>query len=379
MRIDHFEVYVTTVRYKEPWSSDQRHYFKDTDDGRWVQRNVIVAIHTDSGLVGYGEAAHSPGILGETAESTIGALRLYERVLKGEDPSNIARLHHLMNMATAMGNRAARCAVDVAAHDLLGKKVGAPVYTLLGGRSRERFVTHITPATQDVRGTVAHTLELVQRGFRVFKVKMSGKVDEDIERIDALLDAVPTGVRITLDPNQGWTPSDTVRAAEAIARHPRYCNNVLIEQPIAADDLHGMAFIARHSRVPIMADESACTPRQIAHLLANGMAHAVNIKISKAGGLRPALEAVAVARAFNVPYVIDEINETRVANTAVAHLAVAVPELLYGGCTCHLLLDRDVTDGTGVRVEEGHGVVPGDEPGLGIRALNKEALTQVSL
>ena len=362
MKIHDITAFTVQTGYKDAWKHDKRFYVK-TD----LQSNTIIAITTDSGLVGIGEAAHSPGLYGETPGSTAGALEMVKPYVVGQPALNRNKVLAIVERVMPAGNLAFLSAFDQALHDLGGKALGVPVYDLLGGRVHETLPTHINPPTTD--DFLDHLKGFIEEGFRVFKVKMSGDTGYDLAMISNALEICDESITLSLDPNQGWSVPQTLAIAARIESNPHFKDNVILEQPVRGDDFEGMAAIRGAVRLRLMADDGIRTLADMHRLAAMHAADIASIKISRVGGIRRALQMVAIAEAANMLYIIDEINEFRVCNTAVAHVAVATRSPLYTGTTCHLLLEEDpVLDG-GVRVIEGRAVLD-DSPGLGIRKID---------
>lgn len=375
MKIERIETKMADIAYKSQFDKDERYYIKGYETGKktdqWIQRNVVVFVYTDNGYCGVGEAAHSPGIFGETAAGSVGVINLYKSKLIGMNPFDIVKIHHIMERMTLTGNYAAQAAIDMALYDIMGQVLKVPVYELLGGKTRDSFKTHISPAITD--RIVENTQEFIDQGFSIFKVKMTGNVSVDIARIKTLITAFNENILLHLDPNQGWSVNDAIRICEIIAKHPEYKQNIIVEQPVSMHDLDGMAYVTQHTSIPIIADECARTPQDVYKVAKNRAADIINVKLTKAGGLHPAKQCIAIAEAANIPYIVDEINEMHICNTAVAHLAMAAKDIVYGGCTCHLILVNDVVKEGGVVVKGGVATLP-DTPGLGIREINKSLL-----
>lgn len=349
-----------TVRtdYKGPWQNDKRFYIKTGE-----QANTIIIIHTDTDIYGIGEATHSPGLYGETPGSTVGALDLVRPYIIGKPALNRNLILNIVDRVMPLGNLAFISALDQALLDIAGKFYGVPVVDLLGGRAHESLPTHINPPTNE------HFLPILQKclddGFRVFKVKMSGDTAYDLNMISSALKTIDETVTLSLDANQGWNVPQTLAIAKRIEDDPNYRDNVILEQPVHASDFEGMAIIRKGTRLKLMADDCIRTVGDLARLIKLQAADVVSIKISRCGGIRKCQQMVAMAEAANMLYIIDEINEMRVSNTAVAHLALSTKFPLYTGVTCHLLLQDDIVLEGGVRVEHGMAVI-GNEPGLGI-------------
>ncbi|GAA1742838.1 mandelate racemase/muconate lactonizing enzyme family protein [Luedemannella helvata] len=361
---------VVEVAYKPEYKQDRRFYPKPSE-----QANVIVEIATDEGLVGWGEAAHSPGIYGENAAQTMAALDYFRPFLVGRDPLQITALNMELDRMSPIGNVAAKAGIDVALHDVVGKALGVPVYQLLGGRVHERLITHISPATYE--GTVAQIERLVGQGYRIFKQKGSGDTEYDLALIHSLLDQVSPDVTISIDVNQGWSTLQALRIIEEIERRPTFPTNLIIEQPTRAADFKGQAYIRERTQIPLMADDAIRTVDDLEKIIELGAADIVSLKISRVGGIQKCQQMIHMAEAANVSYIVDEINEMRVANTAVAHLALASRKPLYTGTACWTSLEWDVVKSGGVQLVDGHATLP-DAPGLGIEALQFPAEGQES-
>ena len=333
------------IQYKPAWQHDKRFYIK-TD----IQTNVIVQIQTDEGLVGIGEAAHSPGIYGETAQSTLGAMEMFKPYLIGEDPRQIAKLNMLMDRLSPIGNIAAKAGIDIALHDVTAKALNVPVYQLLGGLVHEKLKTHISPAiTED---TAKDIVEFMTQGYTIFKVKMSGDVTFDLNMIREMLAVVDENILLSLDANQGWSVPDAKRIARIIEEEPDYKHNVILEQPVKASDFRGLAEVKNSTVLQVMADDAIRTAEDLWWIIEERAADIVSLKISRVGGIQKTQQMIQMAEAVNLPYIVDEINEMRIANTAVAHLALASKYPLYCGVTCHFLLERDIVEDGGVKARK---------------------------
>lgn len=350
------------ITYRPEYQADKRFYPKAPE-----QTNVIVEIHTDTGIVGIGEAAHSPGVYGETAWQTIEGIEYLKPHIVGKDPRQITRILMEVDRHSPISNVAAKAGIDMALYDTVGKALGVPVYQLLGGRVHDSLLTHITPATYD--DTTSDLLALIDQGYRAFKQKMSGDTDYDIALVNQILDAIPEDVVLSIDVNQGWSVNQTLDIVGVLERRSRFPRNLIIEQPIDGYDLAGAAEIRRATRVPLMLDDGIRSVADLRNVIDARAADIVSLKISRVGGIQPCLQMIKMAEAANIAYIVDEINEMRVANTAVAHLALASKRPLYTGVCCHLLLEEDIVTSGGVRVENG-GAVIDDAPGLGIEGLD---------
>lgn len=361
MRISDITYVPVVVSYRPEYRHDLRFYPKPP-----VQSNVVVRIHTDDGVEGVGEAPNTPGLYGENENHTAAGIEYFKPYLVGRDPLELTSLNMEMDRLSPIGNHAAKIGIDMALHDLVGKVLGVPVYQLLGGRVHEKVPTHINPPTGD--DTAGEVAKLMAQGFRFFKQKMSGNTEYDLRLVHALLDQVPMDVTIALDVNQGWSTMQTLRILGELERRPQFPTNIIIEQPTRAADFAGAALIRRQTQVPVLLDDGIWTEDDLRKILDVGAADIVSLKMSRVGGIQKCQQMIHMAEAANISYIIDEINDMRVANTAVAHLALASRKPLYTGVTCHRLLEFDIVAKGGLEIVDGCVTVP-DTPGLGIEEI----------
>ncbi len=325
---------------------DTRLPFVTSHGGASRFQNVLVQVE-HAGTVGLGEAAPSR-YHGETAATVVAALAtLIPAAESVGHPWRLEALHAAMDAALA-GHRAAKAALDLACHDWLGKRVKMPLAHLLGlnfhAAPPTSYTVPIVPADQ-VGQAIASG-----EPFPALKVKM-GDAD-DAARLAQVRAATAKALRV--DANGAWT------ADQAIRRLPELeaCGVELIEQPVAADDLEGLARVRAASRLPVLADEPALVARDLPRLA--GVVDGVNIKLAKCGGIRPALAMIHAARALGLRIMLGCMVESSIGIAAAAHLAPLADWVDLDG---HLLLADDMARGLGL---DGGRVRPADAPGLGV-------------
>lgn len=327
-----------------------------------IADNVVVRLETDAGLIGWGECASAPSFSGETQGSIVAAIAgVLAPALLGEDPMRREALRAAMDRRL-LGNNGAKAAVEIALFDVAGKALGAPVYELLGGRSRSaaRLCWHLGNADPgaDAREAVARTRD----GFTFFKLKVgAATVERDIDAALTVREAVGPPCDLSADANQAWSVAEAIR----FARGAEAANLLFLEQPVAMGDLGGMAAVARACAVPILADEGIATAQDVLAHAREGAARIVSVKLLKAGGFTGALRVIHAAESVHLPlHLTGKVAESSIATAALVHLAVAVRALQYGlGVTNHYLREDLVVDP--LRSAGGH-LRPPEGPGLGV-------------
>jgi L-alanine-DL-glutamate epimerase-like enolase superfamily enzyme len=247
------------------------------------------------------------------------------------------------------GSQAARAAIDMALHDLVGKRLGLPLYAYLGlnpSSAPQGMYTLGIGSEEEIQAKARAAAER----FSILKLKL------DREHHVGLVRAVRavTDARLVADANCGWTEE------EALALIPALADLGLewIEQPLPEEDWEGLRRVRQASPIPIFADEPVRTARDIARLA--GIVDGVNIKLMKAGGLREALRMIAVARAHDLQVMLGCMVETSIGISAAAHLA---PLVDWADLDGNLLINNDPFAGA---VMERDGFRLPDRPGLGI-------------
>ena len=308
-------------------ASDQRH-------------NVLVFL--DDGV---GEAAAVP-YYGETQEGIIEYLKSVPDL--GDDPFDIDAV---LSKRPA-GSRAARSAIDQALHDLWGKRLGQPLYRLFGLNPNNVPLTSFTIGMDEPEIMAEQAKE---SGYPILKVKLGGEQDEEI--VAAICKA--TDARLLADANAGWSRE---RALQIIPRLAGY-GLEFVEQPLAVDDVEGFFWLkeqlrARNVDIPIFADETAKTSRDVARLA--GAIDGVVVKTMKSEGIREALRMIHTARAHDMQIMLSCMIESSVGVTASAHLA---PLCDYADLDGPLLIKNDPY--RGLNYDGAKFALP-DGPGLGV-------------
>ena len=313
-------------------------------------RVVKVVLRDVDGMVGWGEAAPNR-FYGETPETAIAALERLKPIVEACDPFALESLEAQMNLALR-ANGSVKSAISAAAHDLVGKRLGVPLWKLWGLDPQAAPLSSFTIAIAPDQKELARRVTAAAQ-YPVLKVKLGTDRDEEIIR--TVRDAAPDKI-IRVDANAAWTPKHALTMIDLLES----LGVEYVEQPVAATDIEGLGFVREHSSLPIIADESCVVAADVARLV--GIADGINIKLSKCGGLREALRMIATARANGMLVMAGCMIETSLGITAAAHFA---PLLDYADFDGAALLSDDPH--IGASIDGGRIILP-TEPGLGVRA-----------
>ncbi len=325
--------------------------------------SVYVKITTEAGETGWGEAPPTHVITGDSMASIVYAVNeVIAPKLIGADIRNRAEVFNRIHTAI-IRNTSAKAAVDMAVHDLLGKLAGLPLYQLLGG-SRQELDSNFTVSVNEPREMADDAVRYQEEGFSTLKVKVgTGSPALDIERVKAIRSAVGPAVKIRLDANQGWSPKEAVRTIASMEDAGLAIE--LVEQPVHAEDLDGLAYVTQQTLTPIMADESIFSPRDALRVLQMGAADLLNIKLMKCGGIHEALKINALAESYGVECMTGSMIETKLGITAAAHFAASQKNVTRVDFDAPLMLSGDPILG-GV-IYSGQTVHLPEQPGLGVQ------------
>jgi L-alanine-DL-glutamate epimerase-like enolase superfamily enzyme len=307
--------------------------------GSRTQTEVVQVELSHDGLVGRGEAAPIY-YRGETAAS---ASEFLASVRLTNDPFALEE-----NLAPAGGDAAGRSALDAALHDWVGRRLGVPVWRLLG-LTRSAPVTSYTLSIDTLDGTRDRARRAA--AFRALKVKVGGA--EDLARLEAVREESDAPLRV--DANEGWTLSQARELVPALVE----LGVELIEQPFPADDLESFRALRELSpRPPVIVDEGCQDLGDVAGVAA--YADGINVKLAKSGGLREAVRMVHAARALGLRVMIGCMVESQLGVAPAAQIASLAEWVDLDG---HLLLAEEPF--RGLQLEDGC-VLPSHGPGLGV-------------
>lgn len=335
-----------------PYDAQMRHVFTIANSSRTTTPIVLTKITYD-GYTGYGEAAMPP-YLGETQASVIEFLKKVN-LAQFSSPFLIEDIMNYVD-AIAINNTAAKAAVDIALHDLVGKMIGQPWWKIWG------FDPTTCPNTSFTVGL--DTEEVVKEKtkeaspYKVIKVKLGRDEATDKMMINTIRSVTDTV--ICVDANQGW--KDKHYALDMINwLNERNVN--MIEQPMPKLMLDQTAWLTERSPLPIIADEACQRLTDIKKL--HGAYTGINIKLMKCTGLREAREMVSLAQALDMKLMVGCMTETSCAISAGAQIA---PKTQWADLDGNLLIANDCF--SGMKIVDGK-ITLSDKPGLGVEPTAK--------
>jgi o-succinylbenzoate synthase len=353
-RIRRIEAFLISVPLKKTWEISL--YRTET------RNHAVVEVETESGVVGYGEVSPAPAFMGEDGKSIVKIIHyLLGPSLIGLDAFDLEALHQSMDR-TLHGNGAAKAAIDIAFHDLLGKILNLPVFQILGGRVRKEVPLSWVVGMQSPEKAIEEARYYLGRGIKTIKVKIGGDPQKDLHKIRQIREKLGDQFQLRVDANQGYRADQAIK----ILRQMEDFNLESIEQPVPAYDIDGMKRVAEALDTPVMADESVFSLQDAFRVISSRSADIINIKVGKVGGLLPAKKIAALAESANIPCTIGSNLELGIGTSASLHFGLSTPNILY---PCDLAIgpflhQKEIIDPI-FELVEGR-IEPMKGPGLGV-------------
>jgi len=321
--------------------------------------STIIRITTDVGLHGYGEVcplgsaymeAHAKGVPPGVEE--IG------KQLLGQDPCQLNRINHLMDMALS-GHNYVKSPLDIACWDILGQATNTPVCTLLGGKAMDKYPLYRAISQGRSEEMADDVSRYRGEGYRRFQLKVGGVIDEDIQRIKAVLGVIKPGDVLVADANTGWLPHQAIRVANALEGEDLY-----MEQPCAT--LDECVIVRKHTPQPMVLDEVIRDVPSLMKAYNLGAMDVVNLKISRLGGLTKARQMRDLCQSLGIAMTIEDSWGGDITTTTIAHLVASTkPEHYFTSTDFNSYIDIHLSEDS-PRRREGWLEVPSGA-GLGIR------------
>ncbi len=343
-----------------PYELQLQHTFTVATYSRTTTPDVQVELEYD-GIIGYGEASMPP-YLGQSVESVTDFLSRVD-IEQFDDPFRIEDIMAYLDTLEpssklqlgAKDDTAAKAAIDIALHDLVGKMLGAPWYKIWGLNPADTPDTTFTIGIDTPDVVREKTRECADR-FNILKVKLGRDEQSDKEMIETIRSV--TQLPIAIDANQGW--KDRSYALDMIYWLKEQ-GIVMIEQPMPKEQVDDTAWVTEHSPLPVFADESMQRLVDVPKM--KGVFHGINIKLMKCTGMREGWKMANLARALGMRVMIGCMTETSCACSAAAQLS---PLVDFADLDGNLLISNDRFEG--MKVVKGK-ITLNEQPGIGIQPI----------
>ena len=319
--------------------------------------NVLVCLHTNQGIVGWGEACPFPAITGDTQATSIAAAKDIAELVTGQDALNYVKIINAIN-SFIPHNPSIKAAFDMALFDILGKAADLPLYKLLGG-AKNSFETDLTISLHTPEETAIRGLEAVKKGFKTIKAKVGVSMESDVARIKALREAIGPEINIRIDANQAWSMPEAIKNLDRLTEY----NIQLVEQPVPGWDLDGLKQVRQSVKIPVMADEALFSPADALKLIKSEAADYLNIKLMKAGGILPCLKIAYLGEAAGLPCMVGCMMESNLSISAGAHLHASQSNIIFADLDTSFFLKTDPVIG-GIKINKGIVTLP-EQSGIG--------------
>jgi len=302
-----------------------KHTFSISRESHDYQNTLIVGLTLD-GHTGYGEATSNP-YYKITVESMMSEIEGIKPEI-AEFDFTTPELFHVFLRTKGLTNFTI-CALDLAAHDLFGKLIKKPLYEIWGTNTGTYPITNYTIGIASIEKMVAKMKEFP---WPIYKIKLG--TDDDVAIVKELRNHTDAIFRI--DSNCAWTPQETIKNAPLL----KDLGVEFLEQPLKADDWQGMEMVMHHSVLPVMADESCILETDVEKCSLHYSG--INIKLTKCGGLTPALRMIKQGKELGLKVMVGCMTESTVGISAIAQL---LPQLDYVDMDGAMLLKEDIAKG----------------------------------
>lgn len=314
-----------------------KHTFTISRESHDTQDTLIACLSLD-GETGYGEATSNPyyKITVESMKSEIEEIRGEIENFDFETPEKF----HAFLVSKGLSNFSI-CALDLAAHDLYGKLQGKPLYEIWNTNNSKYPISNFTIGLDNTEKMVE---KMEEQPWPIYKIKLGS--DRDLEIVKELRKHTDATFRV--DANCGWTTDQAIENSKEL----KELGVEFIEQPLPADDLEGLRKVRENAVLPIMADESCIVEADVDKCA--GIFDGINIKLTKCGGLTPALRMIKNAKSHGLKVMVGCMTESTVGISAIAQL---LPQLDYVDMDGAMLLKKDIAIGVEI-LEDGKVLFP---------------------
>jgi o-succinylbenzoate synthase len=331
--------------------------------GTWEMCNfVLTKVYTDEGVVGYGEVPPWMPVSRESQGTVVSVVKDFlGPCILGMNPFDIELIWHRMDLAVP-ANPMAKTAVDLALYDIMGKALNVPLYNLLGGKVQNKLPLCGIIGYGSTEGVLDQVSRWISAGYETIRLKIGRGLREDVHLVAAVRKAIGDKVKIRVDANQAYTPSDAIRVIHALDEF----DIEFVEQPVAWYDLAGSAQVLTSVNTPIMLHESLYTAYDVVHIIQYKAANVFGLKLDRPGGITNGKKVLAIAELFSIPVFVCSSIELGVSTAASAQFAAASYRNIKFACEMSgpVVISDDIVQQQ-VMIESGHCIVP-DGPGFGV-------------
>lgn len=363
MKVIDIKAHLVTVPYIEPNMLSVATITKGS--------SIIIQAYTDEGIVGIGETrgfTHTMAMI----ESEVVPLVI------GEDPFDIEKilLKHLHSATALLTDMEGACeamgGVEMALWDIIGKKLGRPLYQLIGGKFRDKISISAFMNLKDFDEVIYDARTAAEQGYKTIKIKVGRDAEEDVALVAKIREAVGPRIELRVDANGSWTVGTAVRQIRKMEKYdPQY-----IEQPVPRYDMQGLAYVRAKSSVPIAVCEGALTLYRVSDIIQTKAADVISTDPLRLGGILMFKKAAHMAEAVGIP-IVTHASRLGISKAAWLHVCISTPNVMYANdilAPNGVGFRGSVDDLVDIKFEHEGGYLKVPEgPGLGVE-LNEEAL-----
>jgi muconate cycloisomerase len=351
--------------------------FRSSQTVRTKAESIIAQLEFENGISGYGESTPTTYSTGESCSSVAHIIQdCFSPILFNQSINTIDDAERVLNILEIeclkkkkFQYNSALGGIDIALLDALGKFQKLNVSNFLGPIIRENIDYSISIPFLPPKTIQEGFLKLQKFEFKFVKVLLGGDERQDIERVRLARSLFGKNVDIRVDVNERWTFQQAISTLKKLQRF----NITAVEQPLAKDDVTGLAALKKETNIPIIVDESMCSLADARKLIQREACDILNIKISKCGGLLRSRQIAHFAESQNIQCQLGaHVGETDILNAAGKYFGFTIQNLLYfEGCSFLLFEDSWGDNQMDLISKRKHGV---SDFGLGLGASNIEAI-----
>ena len=357
MKITRVEIMATDV----PFKGNQENV-GEIALGKWeLCRFVVVKVHTDEGIVGYGESAPFARTSQMGQKPIVSMLSDYVApAVIGLDPFQVEAIWKAMDRAAPYAAQA-KGAIDMALYDIMGKKTGMPAYNFMGGLVRKEIPLQAIVTLDTLENMKKASLKWTEQGFKTVRIKLGlGDLNKDIQLVREIRKAIGADIKLRVDPNQAYSLKEALKMIPVLEE-----NDVEIyEQPIAWTDLDGLARINASTYIPVMPHESMSSIYDVKELIDRKAVSLFTIKTDRPGGITKARITRDLAELYHIPCVVMSSVELGISTFASMQFAATLKQIDFACEASGPYEIEDIAVGSN-RIVNGSFLVP-DGPGFGV-------------